>query len=86
MLALQTHETDPLYHGYQDILLISDGDDPARDNEWMEGATAVRQQGLPIYTVGVGNPRRPAPYSSSRMRAARSRMKNATCTMTARWF
>jgi len=38
------------------VLLVSDGDDPAGDEEWKIGATAARNAGVPVYTVGVGNP------------------------------
>ena len=39
-----------------EILLLSDGDDPARDGEWEKGAVAARDAGVPVYTVGIGNP------------------------------
>jgi Mg-chelatase subunit ChlD len=51
---------DPKYHGSQVILLVSDGDDPANDGEWKDGATAARKLGIPVYTVGVGDPDRPS--------------------------
>ena len=47
---------DPRYPGGCEILLLSDGDDPARDVEWEGGAAAARDAGVPVYTVGVGNP------------------------------
>lgn len=54
-LAVETH--DPSFRGFQDILMISDGDDPlANDGEWREGWEAAKQAGIPVYTVGVGNP------------------------------
>jgi Ca-activated chloride channel family protein len=42
--------------GARDILLLSDGDDPAHDGEWRQGAAEARDQGVPIYTVGLGDP------------------------------
>jgi Ca-activated chloride channel family protein len=48
---------DPKCKGAQDILLVSDGDDPAGDEEWAEGAEAARSQGIPVYALGVGDPR-----------------------------
>jgi Ca-activated chloride channel homolog len=42
--------------GFQDILLISDGDDPARDAEWRNGVQAARSAGIPVHVVGVGDP------------------------------
>jgi Ca-activated chloride channel family protein len=53
-LAVETH--DPRFHGAQDILLISDGDDPARDGEWRAGTEEAREAQIPVHTVGVGNP------------------------------
>jgi Ca-activated chloride channel family protein len=47
---------DPRYPGACEILLLSDGDDPARDREWDTGAAAARDAGVPVYTVGVGSP------------------------------
>ncbi len=47
---------DPRYPGGCEILLLSDGDDPARDGEWEAGAAAARAVGIPVYTVGIGNP------------------------------
>jgi len=52
--AVEAH--DARFHGYQDILLISDGDDPADDGEWAEGAKAARAAGIRVFTVGVGDP------------------------------
>ncbi len=57
--AVQTH--DPRFRGYQDILLISDGDDPAKDDEWREGAEEARLHKIPVHTVGVGNPEAGSP-------------------------
>jgi len=51
--AVDAH--DPRFRGYQDILLISDGDDPARDGEWREGIRAANDQKIPVHTVGVGD-------------------------------
>jgi Ca-activated chloride channel family protein len=52
--AVETH--DPRAHGHQDILMISDGDDPARDDEWQQGIAAACQQGIVVHTIGVGDP------------------------------
>jgi Ca-activated chloride channel family protein len=53
-LAVETH--DPRFPGAQDILLVSDGDDPADDREWQAGVQAARKVGIPIHAVGVGDP------------------------------
>lgn len=54
--AIEAH--DPRFRGFQDILIISDGDDPARDDEWQSGVEAVLAAGIPVHTVGVGDPDR----------------------------
>jgi Ca-activated chloride channel family protein len=38
----------------RDILLLSDGDDPARDGEWRRGIERARQEGIAISCVGLG--------------------------------
>ena len=52
--AVEAH--DARFQGFQDILLISDGDDPADDGEWAEGAKAARAAGIRVFTVGIGDP------------------------------
>src|SRR6266851_1225018 len=52
---------DDRYRGFQDILLVSDGDDPARDEEWRSGISAARERGIPVHTVGVGDPNNASP-------------------------
>jgi Ca-activated chloride channel family protein len=52
---------DPNCKVAQMILLISDGDDPAGDEEWAQGAEAARSQGIPVYTVGIGDPETASP-------------------------
>ena len=42
--------------GFQDILLLSDGDDPVHDNEWRSGVEAARLAAIPIHVVGIGDP------------------------------
>lgn len=57
--AVEAH--DPRFTGAQDIVLISDGDDPEEyDKEWGRGANAARAANVPVHAVGVGNPARPA--------------------------
>jgi Ca-activated chloride channel homolog len=53
-LAVAVH--DPRFPGHQDILLISDGDDPGGDYEWQKGVAAAREAGMPIHVVGLGQP------------------------------
>jgi Ca-activated chloride channel family protein len=56
--AVMAH--DQRFLGSQDIILISDGDDPGDDNEWIRGADSARNANIPVHTVGVGNPDVPA--------------------------
>jgi Ca-activated chloride channel family protein len=56
--AVNAH--DPRFPGSQDIILVSDGDDPGDDREWSRGSDAARRAGIPVHTVGVGNPETPA--------------------------
>src|SRR5262245_4793851 len=51
-LAVQTH--DPRMQGAQDIILLSDGDDPLDDREWRQGIVSAEAQSIPIHTVGLG--------------------------------
>ncbi len=39
----------------RDILLLSDGDDPARDGEYRSGIEFARSEGIPVHVVGIGN-------------------------------
>ncbi len=55
-LRLAVDLAEPEGRGYQDILLVSDGDDPAQDQEWQEGIAAARDAQIPIHTVGIGDP------------------------------
>ncbi len=53
--AVEAH--DNRFPGYQDIVLLSDGDDPAADEkEWVKGSDKARDAGIPVFTVGLGNP------------------------------
>jgi Ca-activated chloride channel family protein len=52
---------DASSRGFQDILLLSDGDDPVDDHEWREGISAAKQRGIPVYTIGLGDPENATP-------------------------
>lgn len=47
---------DEQFLGRQDIVLVSDGDDPANDGEWEAGWRAALAARIPVHTVGVGDP------------------------------
>jgi Ca-activated chloride channel family protein len=58
--ALAAH--DPRYQRAQDILLLSDGDDPAAaDGEWRKGIATARELGIAVTTVGLGDPDNASP-------------------------
>lgn len=42
--------------GGQHILLLSDGDDPARDLEFVQDAEEARRRRIPVHVFGVGDP------------------------------
>jgi Ca-activated chloride channel family protein len=53
--AVDLHE--PRFAGYQDVLLLSDGDDPAGDGgDWRLPAAEARARGVAVHTVGIGDP------------------------------
>jgi Ca-activated chloride channel family protein len=52
---------DPRFQGSQDIVLLSDGDDPVADFEWRTGAVAAHGAGIAVYTFGLGDPNTPSP-------------------------
>jgi Ca-activated chloride channel homolog len=53
-LAVQAVTADG--SGRRALLLLSDGDDPAGDREWLEGAQAARAAHVPVHTIGFGDP------------------------------
>ncbi len=52
---------DSRFAGAQDIMLLSDGDDPADDREWLTGVSAARQARIPVHAVGFGDPAHDSP-------------------------
>jgi Ca-activated chloride channel family protein len=47
---------DPRFQGFQDVILLSDGDDPAGGREWRFGAAAAFKAYIPVHAVGLGDP------------------------------
>jgi Ca-activated chloride channel family protein len=66
MVAVEAHSEEAA--GVQDIILLSDGDDPGEDDEWRHGIDAAREKAIPIHTVGIGDPEKkhPIPFSRDR--------------------
>lgn len=58
-LAAATHDLHRA--SLQDILLLSDGDDPVGDEEWSQGVQAAHERNIPIHVVAIGDPREPHP-------------------------
>jgi Ca-activated chloride channel family protein len=56
---------DPRDRGAQDVLLITDGDDPADDEEWRIGLADARAAGVPVHVVGIGDPQRESPIPTT---------------------
>jgi Ca-activated chloride channel family protein len=52
-LAVQAHDGSEA--GARDILLLSDGDDPARDGEWQRGVARARAEKIPVSCIGIGD-------------------------------
>jgi Ca-activated chloride channel family protein len=63
-LRLAVEVPDKHSEGYEDIILISDGDDPAPDEEWKTGAIIARDHGVLVHTVGIGDPNAQSPIPS----------------------
>jgi Ca-activated chloride channel family protein len=60
-LAAAAH--DPAYRGFQDILLLSDGDDPVEDEDWLRGLSAAQQAEVPVFSVGIGDSEHDSPIA-----------------------
>jgi Ca-activated chloride channel family protein len=60
---------DPAFRGAEEIVLVSDGDDPAGDEEWRTGLAAARESGIAVDTVGIGDPNadNPIPTEAGRL-------------------
>jgi Ca-activated chloride channel family protein len=56
-MAMAAH--DPRFPGYQDILLISDGDGPNVETESEGGVRDAVERQIPVHVAGVGDPARP---------------------------
>jgi len=56
-MALATH--DPRFPGYQDILLLSDGDGPGVETESEGGVKDAAARQVPVHVVAVGDPTQP---------------------------
>jgi Ca-activated chloride channel family protein len=53
-MALAAH--DPRFPGYQDILLVSDGDGPGVETESEGGVKDAADRNVPVHVAGVGHP------------------------------
>ena len=55
-LKLAVESYDPSRANRPVIVLLSDGDDPANDDEWQQGVEAAKAKQIRIHTVGIGDP------------------------------
>ena len=55
-LKLAVESCDPQRSNRPIIVLLSDGDDPANDDEWQQGVQAATDKKIRIHTVGIGDP------------------------------
>jgi Ca-activated chloride channel family protein len=55
-LKLAVEAIDPRRTNRPIIVLLSDGDDPADDNEWIQGVAAAKEKQIRVHTVGIGDP------------------------------
>jgi Ca-activated chloride channel family protein len=62
---------DDRLRGSQEIVLLSDGDDPLDDGEWRAGVASALTKQVPIHVVGVGDP---ASESTIRNSPARTKL------------
>ncbi len=58
-LILAVQSRDERFPEAQDIVLISDGDDPGDDKEWVRGSDTARAANISVHTVGVGSTLQP---------------------------
>ncbi len=82
--AVQAH--DPRFEGHQDILLLSDGDDPASDEaaEREGGVAAAREHRIVVHTVGIGDPANDSPVPFSYKEEVTTRLREGPLREIAR--
>ena len=60
-LALAVASHDARFAGAQDVILLSDGDDPAQERDWQPAVTLARTRRIPVHAAGFGDPERASP-------------------------
>jgi Ca-activated chloride channel family protein len=55
-ISPQISAPDPAMRGFQDVILLSDGDDPVDDAEWRDGLNAIAKWEIPVSAIGIGDP------------------------------
>ncbi len=55
-LAAAVDAHDPRFPGFREIVLLTDGDDPAGDKEWRDAFPIVRRAVIPVHVVALGDP------------------------------
>ncbi len=75
----------------RDILLLSDGDDPARDGEWRSGVERARAENIAIHCVALGDAAEVHPIPAGKGwlmhdgKEVRTRREDASLREIARW-
>ncbi|MSQ93342.1 MAG: VWA domain-containing protein [Gemmataceae bacterium] len=57
-LKLAAAASDPARTNRPVVVLLSDGDDPVDDGEWLQGVAAAKEINLRVHVVGIGDPHR----------------------------
>ena len=55
-VSFAVESLDQRFVDFRDVIVLSDGDDPANDREWATGIAAARKANVPLHTVGIGDP------------------------------
>lgn len=75
---------DRRYRSAQDILLISDGDDPAADEDWHSAVQEAAQSGIRIHTLGLGDPQRESRIPGGKGQVLRYQQREVTTRLNER--
>ncbi len=55
-LAAAVAAHDPRFPGFREVVLLTDGDDPAGDEEWRSGIRQARRAAIAVHVVALGDP------------------------------
>ncbi|HEV8059636.1 MAG TPA: VWA domain-containing protein [Gemmataceae bacterium] len=72
---------DPVTSDFADIVLLSDGDDPANDQEFRAGIKAVQAIQAPVHVIGIGNPQASWDLELPMRRGGKQAMEHVTTSL-----